>query len=70
MQKVMDSNKIENGIVLPDNITNGDVIEKIFPNGCISEGRTKIYYSFYPNGKMEFTKDWWNMPYNHWTTHD
>lgn len=48
-----------------EEITNGEIIKNIFPNGTESLGRKKIYYSFYPNGKMEFTIDWWNTPYDY-----
>lgn len=56
---------ITNGTVLPipDNPTNGDMIKALFPNGVISYGRTRVYYSHYPNGTFDFHKNWWDTPW-------
>lgn len=50
-------------IPIPEGATNGDMIKSLFPNGTESIGRKKIYYSFYPNGDMEFNIAWWNAPF-------
>ena len=52
-----------NAIRIPQNATNGDVLKAVFPNGTEVKGQIKIYYSFFPFGKMEFSLDWWNAPY-------
>ena len=43
------TNAIKNGTILPDNATNGDVIEAMFPNEHDFE--------------TDFDEDWWNAPY-------
>ena len=43
------SNAIKNGIPIPDNATNGDVIKAMFPNE----------YDF----ETDFDAEWWNSPY-------
>ena len=48
---------------LPYNATNGDMIKALFPNFYYAEGRTKVYYSDYPNVSMQFKAEWWNAPY-------
>ena len=64
---------ILNGILLPDNATNGDVIKAVFPNIDFYEGEVdKIggLISFYARDEHEekrqrviITADWWNAPY-------
>ena len=53
----------ETVLTIPENPTNGDMIKALFPNGVISYGRTRVYYSHYPNGTFDFRKDWWDAPY-------
>ena len=50
-------------LAIPENPTNGDVIKALFPNGVISYGRTRVYYSYGSNGCFDFHKEWWNAPY-------
>ena len=50
-------------LTIPENPTNGDIIKVLFPNGAISYGRTRVYYSYYPDGTFDFHKNWWNAPY-------
>lgn len=45
---------LENCIEITDEMTNGDIIKLMFLNGTENIGRKKIYYSFYPNGDIEF----------------
>ena len=53
-----------NYIAIPNNATNGDVITIIYPNGIISVGRKKIYYTLPCRvAVMEFDKEWWDAPY-------
>ena len=51
---------IKNGIQLPDNATNGDVIMAMFD--CmvidISDGEVCVEKIYFP-----FDEDWWNAPY-------
>ena len=50
---------IANGIPIPDNATNGDVIKTMFPNISIYEhGST---YSV--NNEYNFNSTWWKAPY-------
>ena len=60
--RLIDANTVD-AIEIPKNATNGDMIKSMFPNGTESIGRKKIYYSFYPNGDMEFNITWWNAPF-------
>ena len=45
---------IQNGIPIPENATNGDVIDAMFPN---VEFVTDVF------GGFNFPKWWWNAPY-------
>lgn len=61
---------IRNGIPIPDNATNGDVLQAMFPyvkpyldtdlGGC-----QIVRFDFYKayNGSCKFSKEWWNSPY-------
>lgn len=61
---------ITNGIPLPDNATNGEVIKTLFPNAEIKESHKDMYgiphlyivykLDIYPTS---FTSDFWNTPY-------
>lgn len=62
LSKLIDTPTVD-AIEIPKNATNGDMIKSLFPNGTESIGRKKIYYSFYPNGDMEFNIAWWNAPF-------
>lgn len=65
-----------NGVVLPDNATNGDVIKAMFPKGKIrrevSCTHDKTVFSFpdgtYFGAECRFNTDWWNAPYEGGTT--
>ncbi len=48
-------NAVKNGIPIPDNATNGDVMELIF-NICLLDFK-KMW------GGGSVTDDWWNSPY-------
>ena len=53
------------GIPISDNVTNGDIIKAIFPNGDLHD---YDYYDGYVIYKLnyrdfKFDKDWWNAPY-------
>lgn len=57
---------IKNGIVLPQNATNGDRVKALLGKPA-KEGKTGILYKFkYRNGKPMFSTyfdaDWWNAP--------
>lgn len=51
---------VKNGVVIPDDATNGDVIRILFPDEefHIDDG-TCVYI-----GLMRFDSRWWNAPYN------
>lgn len=53
-----------NAIILPDNATNGDVIDTMFPYGSYGTNGEWVYvYGVGGNGLLTFTKEWWNAPY-------
>ena len=60
---------IRNGIVIPDNPTNGDVIKAIFPSiEIIDLPRFKEVYTGIPFGKIiganiDCMRDWWDASY-------
>lgn len=53
----------------PENPTNGDVIQAIFPNAPIDTElytnyvMVKLDYHTQCDGGLMFDKDWWNVPY-------
>ena len=53
---------IDNGTPIPDNITNGDVIKAMFPNGTTAKFCTFLRFI---DGEHYFdcSEDWWNAPY-------
>lgn len=62
---------IRNGVILPDNATNGDVIKAMFPKGKVRRETScthdKTVFSFpdgtYFGAECRFNTDWWNEPY-------
>ena len=51
--------KVENLIPVFDGMTNGQVIQTLFPNETMFEQtETCTYY-----GNMRFDTEWWNAPY-------
>lgn len=49
---------LENGIPIPDNATNGDVIKMMFmPNQITRTGDDTVHMEY------DFTPEWWNAPY-------
>lgn len=67
---------IRNGVVIPNNPTNGDMIKAIFPKGKVrrevSYTHDKTVFSFpdgtYFGAECRFNTDWWNEPYKGGTT--
>lgn len=63
------ANCLNNGIVIPDNPTNGDVIKALFPNFKFNEEwkATRHFELQSEQGHIEITgiatSDWWNAPY-------
>lgn len=54
---------IKEGTVLPDNPTNGDMIEIMFPN-CVKDNDFCGAVITSLNGETQYWKsDWWNLPY-------
>ena len=57
-------NAVKNGIVLPDNTTNGDVIKALFPKVKIHQSGGYTMALFQPSTFLEDTRnEWWNAPY-------
>lgn len=57
---------IRNGIVLPQNSTNGEMIKAMFPNAHIEYWAEYSTYNVeFPNDNAvkHFSYDWWNAPY-------
>lgn len=67
---------IQNGVLLPTNATNGDVIKALFPNAHDwivrntiegdAQGEDEVsHFLELPNNLIinRFTEDWWNAPY-------
>ena len=55
---------IKNGIQIPDNATNGDVIKALFPSERDEHSMTPIHLMY--DGLdfvKEFRREWWNAPY-------
>ena len=59
---------IRNGIVLPDNATNGDMIKALFPNATVYS--YKDSFDMYSdvvicpqNSMLSADRDFWNAPY-------
>ena len=56
-------------IPIPDNATNGDVIQAVFPDIEISDGKglSKVYtgipYGELIGANIDCMRDWWNKPY-------
>lgn len=44
-------------------ITNGDVIQALFPKGVVSEEDSVIVEFWIDEDRHLFWKDWWNAPY-------
>lgn len=56
----------QNGVLLPTNATNGDVIKALFPNVAICEVNPVEMDAHIGNGVhfvTQFDKEWWNAPY-------
>ena len=53
---------IKSGITIPDNATNGDVIETVFPN-CVADNDFADTVITMIDGKQYWRKEWWNAPY-------
>lgn len=55
---------VQDGTVLPQNPTNGDIIKAIFPNVKFYQYEdVDILYGYLGKYKVEFSIDWWNAPY-------
>lgn len=68
---------MRNGVVIPDNATNGDVFMLMHPymkleNASLADDNLMFIYVTYKekdcrwkakNGQIMFNRDWWNAPY-------
>ena len=63
---------LQQGVIIPENATNGDVIKAMFPNATIdstfdneklNEELGLIIIKGMDNGNVPFYKEWWNAPY-------
>ena len=68
MKQSAKENKSAVNKMVPDNATNGEVIQLLFPNvetGSYSQNAI-TFFPVLPNGfftEIHFDKDWWNAPY-------
>ena len=58
VQKAVEEIK-QNGILVPDGMTNGEVIQALFPN--VSKYNNMLLENHSRN--ILFNDDWWNAPY-------
>ena len=67
IERLLDS--VHNGIVLPDNPTNGEVIKALFPGieVCDNPINEKVYtgipYNELIGVNIDATHEWWDAPY-------
>lgn len=56
---------IKNGIVIPDNTTNGDIIKTMFPEYEETRMCGDVRYGSKEYANLEFVvdEDWWDTPY-------
>ena len=55
---------IKNGIPIPDNATNGDILKIMFPSDANELDMSKLHLMYDGLDYIhEFRKDWWNAPY-------
>ena len=66
---ILDDN-IYNAIIIPDNATNGDMIQNMFPNIKVEYIKKLSGMNYYEVSGMDafgstktFYEDWWNAPY-------
>ena len=52
---------IQNGTPIPDNATNGDIVQMMFPNASVYEHNGGATYSV--NNEYNFNATWWNSLY-------
>ena len=52
------SNAIKNGTPIPDNATNGQVIQTLFKPNRVERTADDVIVENY-----DFSKEWWNSPY-------
>ena len=50
-----------NGASIPDNATNGEIVQMMFPNVNVYEHNGGATYSV--NNEYNFNATWWNAPY-------
>ena len=66
VQKAVEEIK-QNNIWIPDGMTNGDVIQALFPNGKVIDCNESVGYEQMIDGKYSyclwFDGLWWNAPY-------
>lgn len=54
-------NEIKNGVALPDNITNGDVIKAIFPN--LEQDKERLIQQYGSQSLYDTYEKWCSLPY-------
>lgn len=52
---------LQNGTPIPDNATNGDIVQMMFPNANVYEHNGGATYSV--NNEYNFNATWWNSQY-------
>ncbi len=50
-------------IPIPEGVTNGDMIQNMFPNLRVEDNGGPIYLHYPDGGWIVFDRDWWNAQY-------
>ena len=54
---------IKNGTPIPDNATNGEIMQMMFPNGVTAKFATFMRFVVGEDEYINCAYDWWNAPY-------
>ena len=54
---------INNGTPIPDNATNGEIMQMMFPNGVTAKFATFMRFVVGEDEYINCAYDWWNAPY-------
>jgi len=54
---------MQNGTPIPDNATNGEIMQMMFPNGVTAKFATFMRFVVGEDEYINCAYDWWNAPY-------
>lgn len=55
--------ELKNGIPIPDNATNGEIMQMMFPNGVMAKFATFMRFVVGEDEYINCAYDWWNALY-------